>query len=179
MSPLPAFVACPSLHRAAPFTLRPADTSPLEQVTNGASALRRSRASHAPRMVDQSVVLGVLVGLAGVGGGIALVAWTEDQGKRTSLRQNTQPCVDCRGETTNVCSVCNGSRQNPLDPDQPCSYCDGTGSIKCFNCKGTGIQPRFLDRSVMIFQGIPITHLTLLANKRNPFPSVVVSIDCN
>lgn len=100
------------------------------------------------QMVDQNVLIGVLVGTVGIGGGVALVAWTENQGKRTAIRENNQPCFECKGETTTTCSVCNGSTKNPLDPEQPCSYCDGAGSIKCLNCKGTGIQPRFLDRFV-------------------------------
>lgn len=149
-----AFVGSLLLHHAVPFAPRSTDTSPLRRVTidTGVGASQRSRTNHIPCMVDQNAVLGVLVGLVGVGGGIALVAWTENQGKRTSLRQNTQPCVECRGGTTISCSVCNGSKRNPLDPDQPCSYCDGAGSIKCLNCKGTGIQPRFLDRSVISLQ---------------------------
>ncbi|PXF46861.1 Protein disulfide-isomerase LQY1, chloroplastic [Gracilariopsis chorda] len=97
-------------------------------------------------MIEQSTIAIIATMLAGMGGGIALVAWTESQGKRTELRENTQPCAECQGETTTVCNVCNGSKQDPLDDSKSCTYCDGKGRIKCFNCAGSGIQPRFLDR---------------------------------
>ncbi|CAN8061859.1 unnamed protein product [Agarophyton chilense] len=97
-------------------------------------------------MIDQNAIAIVATMITGIGGGIALVAWTENQGKRTEQRENTQPCTECKGETTTQCNVCNGSTKDPLDESKPCSYCEGVGNIKCFNCSGSGIQPRFLDR---------------------------------
>ena len=97
-------------------------------------------------MIDQQTVTIIATMLAGIGGGIALVAWTENQGKRTDQRVNLQPCVECKGETTTKCNVCNGTAKDPLDAAKACSYCDGRGANKCFNCAGSGLQPRYLDR---------------------------------
>lgn len=103
------------------------------------------------KMIEQNTLVAVATILVGTGGGIALVAWTEKQGKRTDQRQNLQPCVECKGNTTVICNVCNGSEKDPLDNSKPCSYCEGKGDLKCFNCAGSGVQPRFLDRLVFHF----------------------------
>lgn len=102
-------------------------------------------------MVEQSTLVAVATIIAGVGGGIGLVAWTEQQGKRTEERENIQLCTECSGDTTVVCNVCTGSCKDTLDNSKTCSYCDGRGIIKCFNCAGSGFQPRFLDRYVFSF----------------------------
>lgn len=104
-----------------------------------------------PRMIEQNTVLAVGAALMGIGSGIALVAFTEQQGARTESRANTRSCVECKGETRVMCNVCKGSGKDPLgdkDPtrDGPCKYCDGAKTIRCFNCQGSGVQPRFLDR---------------------------------
>lgn len=97
-------------------------------------------------MLDQNTLIGAATAFAGIGGGIALVLWTESQGKRTDERTNVQSCFECNGDKTTVCDVCKGSRQDPIDPKLPCNYCDAVGRVKCFNCGGSGLQPRFLDR---------------------------------
>ena len=117
---------------------------------------RRPRAStcgtrpspQAPRMLESNTIIALVTVLAGVGGGIGLVAWTEQQGIRTEARVNTQKCVECGGATTTVCSVCGGTGNDPIKEGLPCSYCEGKKRIRCFNCAGSGIQPRFLDRYV-------------------------------
>lgn len=119
-----------------------------------APSRRARRTICAPRMLEQNTVLAVGAALLGIGGGIGLVAFTERQGQRTEKRENTRPCVECKGETRVTCNVCNGSGKDPLgdkDPTRngPCSYCEGAKTIKCFNCAGTGVQPRFLDRCVL------------------------------
>lgn len=118
----------------------------------------------APRMLEQNTVLALLTGAAGIGGGIALVAWTENQGKRTEEHTNTQVCVVCDGNKVITCTVCNGTGKDPLNDTEQCSYCDGVGTITCYNCGGSGIQPRFLDRlspaSVPAARAIPGTPFT-------------------
>lgn len=117
------------------------------------SALRKpcSAKRRQSTMIEQNTIMIVTTMLAGIGGGIGLVAWTENQGKQTGERKNTQSCTECRGETTITCNVCNGSKTSPMDAEKVCSYCDGRGRITCFNCSGSGIQPRFLDRCVLFF----------------------------
>lgn len=105
----------------------------------------------APRMLEQNTILAVGTACLGIGGGVALLAFTEQQGERGDSRGNMQLCVECQGEQRVTCNVCKGSGKDPLsdrDPTRtgPCSYCEGLKTIKCFNCAGTGIQPRFLDR---------------------------------
>jgi len=103
-------------------------------------------------MVDYGTLSGLGVAVAGAFGGIALMAFTEQQGKRGQERTNLQPCVECKGTKVTTCNVCKGSGVDPLaetlgeDKTAKCTYCDGAGDLKCFNCAGTGIQPRFLDR---------------------------------
>ena len=99
-------------------------------------------------MLEQNTLVAVATMFAGIGGGVGLVAWTEQQGARTITRPNTQVCTACLGEKVVVCTVCGGSGKDPLDENEVCSYCDGEGTVTCFNCGGTGIQPRFLDRYV-------------------------------
>ena len=111
----------------------------------------RRRATCAPRMLDQNTILAIGSAVLGIGGGIALVAFTEQQGQRGEVRGNIQPCVECLGETRVTCNVCKGTGRDPLsdkDPTRngPCTYCEGQKTIKCFNCAGSGIQPRYLDR---------------------------------
>jgi len=111
---------------------------------------RASRpSSSALRMeVDSNTIIAIGAALLGVGGGIGLVAWTENQGMRTEQRENLQPCVDCRGAKSVPCNICKGTGQDPVFKSQkePCAYCEGAGTTMCDNCTGTGIQPRFLDR---------------------------------
>lgn len=105
-------------------------------------------------MVDYGTLSGLGVAVAGAFGGVALMAFTEQQGKRGQERVNVQPCVECKGSKVTTCNVCKGSGVDVLvadgkvsaDGEGKCSYCEGAGELKCFNCAGSGIQPRFLDR---------------------------------
>jgi len=64
----------------------------------------------APRMdIDMGTVLGVGAALVGVGGGIGLIAFTENAGKRNDAAENAQPCVVCKGEKVVPCPVCKGT----------------------------------------------------------------------
>lgn len=134
----------PSVKPPSPLCRTSLRPKPTVNVTERRRPPRRA----APRMLEQNTVLALLTGAAGIGGGIALVAWTENQGKRTEERVNTQVCVVCDGNKVITCTVCNGTGKNPINETEQCSYCDGVGTITCFNCNGTGIQPRFLDRYV-------------------------------
>lgn len=61
-----------------------------------------------PRMVDMDTVVGVGIALAGVGGGVGLIAFTENAGKRNEDAANAQPCVECQGVKVVDCPVCKG-----------------------------------------------------------------------
>ncbi|KAA8493029.1 Protein SPA, chloroplastic [Porphyridium purpureum] len=115
----------------------------------GASAIARPRAASLNMLVvDTNTVIAVVTALLGVGGGIGLVAWTENQGLRTEQRVNDQPCFDCKGSKQVTCGICKGNGLDPVfkSQEEPCSFCEGKGAVECDNCNGTGIQPRFLDR---------------------------------
>jgi len=53
--------------------------------------------------VDMNTVLGVVVALGGVFGGIGLIAFTENAGKRNEKLANVQSCVECKGEKVCPC----------------------------------------------------------------------------
>lgn len=131
-----AFVGAPLLPRAGANTLHRRTTC---------APRRPHRAS--PTMLDTNTVLAVGASLLGVGGGIGLMAFTEQQGERGKVRPQVQVCVDCLGDGIVTCNVCEGTGKNPVSGDV-CIYCDGKGTITCLNCGGTGIQPRYLDRYV-------------------------------
>lgn len=139
-----------ALQLTSSFTPAAPATSALRRARTPNVAAQRGRRVQPHMAIDQNTILGVLAGAAGLGGGIALVAWTETQGERTDERANTQLCFECKGAKVITCEVCEGSGQNPLDASLPCSNCDGAGTITCPNCGGTGIQPRFLDRFVSL-----------------------------
>lgn len=109
---------------------------------------RVRRAPAEVKMVDSNTVIAIVTALLGVGGGIGLVAWTENQGLRTEQRVNDQPCFDCKGSKQVSCGICKGTGLDPVfkSQNEPCSFCEGKGFVTCDNCNGTGIQPRFLDR---------------------------------
>lgn len=66
--------------------------------------------SSAPLMeVDMSTIVGVGAALFGVGGGIGLIAFTENAGKRNEESENLQPCVECKTEKVVKCTICNGT----------------------------------------------------------------------
>ena len=64
--------------------------------------------------VDMSTVLGVGAALVGVGGGIGLIAFTENAGKRNDATDNAQPCVECKGLKVTTCTICKGTGQDAL-----------------------------------------------------------------
>ncbi|KAJ8905459.1 hypothetical protein NDN08_001966 [Rhodosorus marinus] len=98
--------------------------------------------------VDQSTLLAAGTALFGTMGGIGLLVFTEEQGKRNEVRPNTQPCVECLGDGSVTCNICGGNGIDPVfkNADENCQYCNGKGVSECTNCIGSGIQPRFLDR---------------------------------
>ena len=63
-------------------------------------------------MVDTETLIGVGVTVLGVGGGIGLIAFTENAGKREAA--NSQTCVDCRGEKVITCTLCKGTGVDPF-----------------------------------------------------------------
>lgn len=151
-----AFVPAP-----ARLALTPAPAARSTFTSGGAAAVPPASAAVAPlarratlTMVDYGTLSGLGVAVAGAFGGIALMAFTEQQGKRGQERVNVQLCVECRGAKVTTCNLCKGSGVDPLaidgkvaaDGEGQCNYCEGVGELKCFNCAGSGIQPRFLDR---------------------------------
>ena len=65
-------------------------------------------------MIDMEVVIGVGVTLLGVGGGVGLIAFTENAGKRNDVTANQQVCVKCKGEKVIECSLCKGTGTDPF-----------------------------------------------------------------
>jgi len=64
----------------------------------------------APLMdVDMGTIVGVGAALLGVGGGIGLIALTENAGKRNDALESAQPCVVCKGEQVVTCTICKGT----------------------------------------------------------------------
>jgi len=98
--------------------------------------------------VEQNTLVAVGTAVLGTLGGIGLLVWTEQQGKRSESRPNRQVCFDCKGNKVVQCNICGGTGKDPVfkSDDEPCQYCDGKGELECGNCNATGIQPRFLDR---------------------------------
>ena len=62
--------------------------------------------------IDMGTIAGVGAALVGVGGGIGLIAFTENAGKRNEAMENAQPCVECKGEQVVQCPVCRGTGQD-------------------------------------------------------------------
>ena len=79
------------------------------------SAVVAPRAA-APAMIDfdMSTVLGLGAAFIGIGGGIGLIALTENAGKRNDAQENAQPCVECRGVKVTTCTICKGDGSDPL-----------------------------------------------------------------
>ena len=61
------------------------------------------------RMVDMDTIISVAVLLGSAGGGVALIAFTENAGKRNDAKENAQPCVVCKGAQVVECPVCKGT----------------------------------------------------------------------
>ena len=100
------------------------------------------------KMVDSNTIVVAASAVLGTMGGVALLAFTEQQGARSDARVRTEVCVVCKGDRVIVCSVCKGTGRDVLNEELPCKFCDAEKYITCYNCKGSGIQPRFLDRYV-------------------------------
>lgn len=149
--PAPArFALTPAAAARSTFTSGAAAAAAHTAATAVAPPARRAQVT----MVDYGTLSGLGVAIAGAFGGVALMAFTEQQGKRGQERTNVQPCVECKGSKVTTCNLCKGSGVDPLvadgkvsaDGEDKCGYCEGVGELKCFNCAGSGIQPRFLDR---------------------------------
>ena len=86
---------------------------PLAAGSGHAAALVQRRAI-APAMldIDSSYLLGGGALFVGLGGGIGLIALTENAGKRNEEADNAQPCVVCKGERVVKCPVCDGTGES-------------------------------------------------------------------
>lgn len=62
--------------------------------------------------LDMNTVLAVGAGLFGLGGGVGLIALTEQAGKRNEDISNAQPCVVCKGEQVVMCTICQGTGED-------------------------------------------------------------------
>ena len=52
--------------------------------------------------------------VVGLGVGIALIAFTENAGKKNEERANQQPCVECKAAQVVQCTICQGSGEDAL-----------------------------------------------------------------
>ena len=78
-----------------------------------ASASTAVARTTAPAMdIDMNVVVGGATLLVSLGGGVALVAFTENAGKANEARENAQPCVKCLGKKVVTCTICQGTGQD-------------------------------------------------------------------
>jgi len=72
-----------------------------------------ARAHAPPRMIDTDILIGGATLLVGLGGGVGLIALTENAGKRNEAAANAQPCVVCKGEQVTTCTICQGTGVDP------------------------------------------------------------------
>ena len=79
-----------------------------------AAAPAGHRVAASPAMIefDMSTVLGLGAAFVGIGGGIGLIAVTENAGKRNDELANDQPCVVCKAVKVVPCTVCQGTGQD-------------------------------------------------------------------
>jgi len=68
---------------------------------------------HTPNMIDSDVLIGVGTLLASTFGGVALIAFTENAGKRNEATSNAQVCVECKGAKVTTCTICQGTGSDP------------------------------------------------------------------
>jgi len=80
-----------------------------------ASGARVGSRALTPQMIDVDMNTVIAVGtlVASTGGGIALIAFTENAGKRNEASTNAQPCVECKGAQVTTCTICQGSGTDP------------------------------------------------------------------
>lgn len=64
--------------------------------------------------IDMNVIIGAGTLIASIGGGIAVIQFTEGAGKANEERNNQQPCVVCKTAKVNKCTICQGSGQDSL-----------------------------------------------------------------
>jgi len=78
-------------------------------------ARRPSAAARVPaaQMIDTDVLIGVGTLLASTFGGVALIAFTENAGKRNEESSNAQVCVECNGAKVVTCTICQGTGSDP------------------------------------------------------------------
>ena len=58
---------------------------------------------------DANTLIAGLALFGGLGGGIALISFTDNAGKRNEAVENAQPCVVCNTEKVVPCTICQGS----------------------------------------------------------------------
>ena len=77
---------------------------------------RQSSRYASPAMIefDTSTIVGLGAAFVGIGGGVGLIAFTENAGKRNEAKSNAQPCVECKGEKVLPCTLCKGSGVDPF-----------------------------------------------------------------
>jgi len=61
---------------------------------------------------DANTLLAIGAGVVGLGGGVGLIALTEQAGKRNDNIENAQPCVVCKGEKVVMCTICQGTGED-------------------------------------------------------------------
>ena len=58
---------------------------------------------------DMSYIIGGGALFVGLGGGIALISFTENAGKKNADSENAQPCVVCKSNRVTPCTICSGT----------------------------------------------------------------------
>jgi hypothetical protein len=100
----------PLLHASLALVMPPAILAP-----RGTPTAQLVKRAASPSMdIDMGVVAGAGALLVGLGGGIGLIALTENAGKRNEQASNIQPCVVCKGAQVVECTVCRGTGSDPL-----------------------------------------------------------------
>jgi len=92
----------------------PATGVPKPAIARSAVAMNDPWATASSGGFDSNTIIAVLAALAGVGGGVGLIAFTENRGARNDEQGNAQPCVVCKGKQVVPCRVCEGSGEDPL-----------------------------------------------------------------
>ena len=98
-----------ALHPVAPAL-------PARAAVRPAAALVQTARAPPPAMfeIDFSYVIGIGALVVGLGGGVALIAFTENAGKKNEERSNQQPCVECKSAQVVQCTICRGSGEDAL-----------------------------------------------------------------